>query len=155
MLWPSAPIVIFGERRPRGYTADHGGEDERHQDLRRLEVLNSTLPFLERFLFTGRVFLSWLDVVSLAVICFCYVTSYDCHGGIGYPHFFSGRPTCWHRAPRRPGWNSWAHPHGLGRLRCRIWDLRQRSWPLLFRALPGWGVHCFCIIPHHLGDLIP
>jgi hypothetical protein len=30
---PTVPIAISGERRSRGYTADQGGEDERHQDL--------------------------------------------------------------------------------------------------------------------------
>ena len=32
LLWPLAPMVIFAERRPRGYTADHRGEEERHHD---------------------------------------------------------------------------------------------------------------------------
>ena len=30
---PMAPIAISGERRPHGYAADQGGEEERHQDL--------------------------------------------------------------------------------------------------------------------------
>ena len=58
MLWSLAPIVIFAERRPRGYTADHRGKDERHQDLTDDWGSHSTLPFLEQFLLTGKVFLS-------------------------------------------------------------------------------------------------
>ena len=32
LLWPP-PFIIIAERRPRGYTADHRSEDERHQNL--------------------------------------------------------------------------------------------------------------------------
>ena len=31
LLWPLSSIVSLPERRPGGYAADHGGEDERHQ----------------------------------------------------------------------------------------------------------------------------
>ena len=34
LLWSlSSPIAIFAERRSRRYTADHGGENKRQQDL--------------------------------------------------------------------------------------------------------------------------
>jgi hypothetical protein len=51
LLWPFAPMVIIGERRPRGYTADHRGEDERHQDLTDDFGSHCTLPFLKGFIF--------------------------------------------------------------------------------------------------------